>query len=59
MDKNNNHTAFDAAEYDEKIKKALPYYDEFFAQIISAVKAFADTPADWLDVGCGTGKMYA
>ena len=59
MDKSNNHTAFDAAEYDEKIKKALPYYDDFFAQIISAVKAFAYTHADWLDVGCGTGKMYA
>lgn len=59
MDKNNNLTAFDAAEYDEKIKKTLPYYDEFFAQIISVVKTFSDTPADWLDVGCGTGKMYA
>lgn len=59
MDKNNNPAAFDAAEYDEKIKKTLPYYDEFFSQIISAVKTFAGSSVDWLDVGCGTGRMYA
>lgn len=58
MDKNNNPTAFDAAEYDEKIKRTLPYYDEFFAQIISVVKTSSDTSADWLDIGCGTGRMY-
>lgn len=52
-----NVSAFCAEEYDEKIKKTLPYYEEFYRQVIDVVKAKFDCPVKWLDMGCGTGKM--
>lgn len=51
-----NSSAFGSAEYDEKIRRTLPYYEDFFAQIIGTVKACGRQPKSWLDVGCGTGK---
>lgn len=50
-------TAFSAREYDKKIKQTLPYYEEFYKQIIDVVKCKFDCSVSWLDVGCGTGKM--
>lgn len=52
-----NRSAFHSQEYDEKIKRTVPYYDEFYKQIVSVVKAQISTPLSWLDVGCGTGRM--
>lgn len=52
-----NASAFNAKEYDEKIKKTLPYYEEFYEQVIDVVRVHFDRPLDWLDIGCGTGKM--
>lgn len=54
---NNNTSAFNALEYDEKIKKTLPYYEDFYKQIIDIVKIQFNKSVAWLDVGCGTGKM--
>ncbi len=54
---NDNSSAFNSAEYDEKIRRTLPYYDDFFANIISTVRARGQVPKSWLDVGCGTGKL--
>ena len=52
------HTAaFSAQEYDKKIKQTLPYYEEFYKQIIDVVKCQFERSVSWLDVGCGTGKM--
>lgn len=53
---NDNSSAFNSAEYDEKIRRTLPYYDDFFKNITSAVRACGTPPKAWLDVGCGTGK---
>lgn len=53
---NDNSSAFNSAEYDEKIRQTLPYYDDFFANIVSTVRACPNPPKSWLDVGCGTGK---
>lgn len=53
---NDNSSAFNSAEYDEKIRQTLPYYDDFFTNITSAVKSWGKVPRAWLDVGCGTGK---
>lgn len=51
------HTAaFSAQEYDKKIKQTLPYYEEFYKQIIDVVKCQFERSVSWLDVGCGTGK---
>ena len=52
-----NKSAFGAEEYDIKIKKTLPYYDDFFEQIIELVDVCNYKTVKWLDVGCGTGKM--
>ncbi len=50
-------TAFEASDYDKKIKQTLPYYEDFYEQIIGLVKAYNENKLEWLDVGCGTGKM--
>lgn len=54
---NDNKSAFDSSEYDRKIKQTLPYYDEFYKQVIDLVKTFQNSAVKWLDIGCGTGKM--
>lgn len=43
--------------YDKKIKMTIPYYEEFYKQVIDIVKIQFDKSLTWLDVGCGTGKM--
>lgn len=53
-----DNTAFRADEYDERIRQTLPFYDEFYEQIIDALAAIANKDVVWLDIGCGTGKMY-
>lgn len=52
-----NDSAFNVSNYDEKIKMTLPYYEDFYKQVIDVVKIQFDRPLRWLDVGCGTGKM--
>lgn len=53
-----NNSAFDSTEYDEKIICTLPYYKQFYKQIIEVVNTYyEEKPLDWLDVGCGTGKV--
>lgn len=54
---NDNKSAFSSTEYDRKIRQALPYYDEFYEQVIELVKLFNHNALRWLDLGCGTGKM--
>lgn len=57
MTLNDNFSAFNSAEYDEKIRQTLPYYDDFFENIVSTIMALGQVPKAWLDVGCGTGKL--
>lgn len=54
---NKNILAFEPAGYDEKIRSTLPYYDEFYNQIIDVVQIYKPKALNWLDAGCGTGKM--
>ena len=54
---NDNISAFNSDEYDDKIRKTLPYYDEFYKQAIDVVRCCTSGRLDWLDAGCGTGKM--
>lgn len=53
---NDNKSAYNSAEYDEEIRKSLPYYDEFHKQVINTVRAAGLKKIKWLDTGCGTGK---
>ena len=52
-----NISAFSSKEYDPKIKQTLPYYEDFYKQVIELVKVHNSKDLAWLDVGCGTGKM--
>lgn len=54
---NENISAFNAEEYDSKIKMTLPYYEDFYKQVVDIVKIRFEKPVKWLDAGCGTGKM--
>lgn len=54
---NGNTSAFCASKYDEEIRKVLPYYEDFYRQVVDIVKVQFDRPLAWLDIGCGTGKM--
>lgn len=54
---NDNKSAFRASNYDRKIKQTLPYYDEFYEQVVELVKILNHNAVRWLDIGCGTGKM--
>lgn len=54
---NDNAAAFNAGEYDSQIKKTIPYYEEFYQQIVGIAEVQFCKPIRWLDVGCGTGKM--
>lgn len=54
---NDNISAFNSMEYDNKIKDTLPYYEEFYKQVIDVVDIYHHSYLEWLDVGCGTGKM--
>lgn len=49
--------AFSSEKYDEGIVATLPYYEEYFEQIIDIVHTVFHIPIAWLDIGCGTGKM--
>lgn len=51
-------TAFQAGEYDSKIKQTLPYYEEFYHQITDILDVLGKNKISWLDIGCGTGRMY-
>lgn len=52
------HTAFRAEDYDAKIRQTLPFYDEFYEQVVDALAISGRKNISWLDIGCGTGKMY-
>lgn len=54
---NNNLSAFNSKEYDNKIKHTLPYYDDFYKQVIDIISNYNTNALTWLDIGCGTGKM--
>ena len=49
--------AFSPEKYDKKIVATLPYYEEYFKQIIEIVHTAFHIPIAWLDIGCETGKM--
>lgn len=55
--KSDNTTPINADDYDEKINNTIPYYEEFYAQIISIVEQMEFIEIDWLDLGCGTGIL--
>ena len=44
------HTAFKAEEYDKKIRQTLPYYKDFYKQILDILSVMGKNDAVWLDI---------
>lgn len=44
------HTAFKAEEYDKKIRQTLPYYEDFYKQILDILSVMRKNDAVWLDI---------
>lgn len=55
---NDNKSAFQSNDYDNKIVQTLPYYYDFYNQVIDLIKTIKkNNNISWLDIGCGTGNM--
>ncbi len=53
-----NKSAFAVNQYDENVRKVIPFHDEIFEQIFSMIRAYCgDRPLAVPDTGCGTGTL--
>lgn len=52
-----NSSAHPAAQYDEEVRRVIPFYDELHAETLDLVRSVAGEPAAWLDTGAGTGAL--
>jgi tRNA (cmo5U34)-methyltransferase len=55
--KSDNATPHLSAQYDDQVRKTIPYYDSFHDETIKLVKTLDRKPEIWLDTGCGTGSL--
>ena len=56
---NDNLSPYSAAEYEEGIRKTLPFYEVFFSETINLVNYLKPGVTVWLDTGCGTGSLIS
>lgn len=54
---NKNNSRLQADTYDEMILATIPFYNQFYQNIIQLVKACRQSPKLWIDTGCGTGNV--
>ena len=52
-----NSTPYKAAEYDEEIRRTVPFYHLFHTETIDLVRTLLPGVSVWLDTGCGTGYL--
>lgn len=53
-----NKSAFAVNQYDDNVRKVIPFYDEIYKQIIELIHIYFDNkPLSVLDTGCGTGSF--
>lgn len=57
MKKTDNLTPYKASEYDDNIRKTIPFYEAFGQQTIALVESVVTNPELWVDTGCGTGAL--
>jgi tRNA (cmo5U34)-methyltransferase len=57
MNKPDNASSHNAGQYDRKIRKTIPHYDDIHEEILNFVKVQCPRPVTWLDTGCGTGSF--
>lgn len=52
-----NSTPHRAKEYDEEIRRTIPFYHLFHTETIDLVRTLLPSVSVWLDTGCGTGYL--
>lgn len=52
-----NLTPYKAAQYEEGIRKTMPFYEDFYSETISLVRYLKPSVKVRLDTGCGTGSL--
>ena len=52
-----NTTPHKAVEYDDNIKKTIPFYEYFHTEAIDLIYNYNNKCKKWLDIGCGTGTF--
>ncbi|MBR7085746.1 MAG: class I SAM-dependent methyltransferase [Oscillospiraceae bacterium] len=53
-----NKSAFSVNQYDENVRKVIPFYDEIYRQIFDLIDAYyGNQKISVLDTGCGTGTF--
>ncbi|MGL4773608.1 MAG: class I SAM-dependent methyltransferase, partial [Clostridium sp.] len=52
-----NVTSHNSKEYDESVRKVIPFYENFHKETISLIKEYMPNCERWLDIGCGTGTL--
>ena len=52
-----NLTAHKAADYDQRIRQTIPFYDTIHAEVLRLVKLIQPEVQFWVDTGCGTGRL--
>ena len=57
MKQPDNATPYKACEYNENVRRTLPFYDLFHSETIDLVKSLKPQAKSWLDTGCGTGCL--
>lgn len=57
MSKSDNSTPHKSSEYNNEIRKTIPFYDFFLEETIDLIKMLKPSVKTWLDTGCGTGTL--
>lgn len=53
-----NKSAFNVKQYDENVRKVIPFYDEIYGQIFDIIQTYSENrPLSVLDTGCGSGTF--
>jgi tRNA (cmo5U34)-methyltransferase len=52
-----NLTAYNASDYDQKVRQTIPFYDTIHAEVLRLVKIIKPEAKCWVDTGCGTGQL--
>lgn len=58
-----NKSAFNVSQYDDNIRKVIPFYDDIYKQIFDIIHTYyaqaekCKTPFSILDTGCGSGTF--
>jgi tRNA (cmo5U34)-methyltransferase len=53
----NAATSFIPEVYDNVVRRMMPFYDVFQAEVVDLVKTLRPDVTQWLDTGCGTGSL--